>query len=130
MSEVSIEIQAGLYSYCPGETLSGSASWKGDEAPQSVEVRLFWFTSGVSLSQAAIVKRIIVDRPAARASPQFQFVLPDGPWSFRGRFVSLNWAVEVVLLPSRGNARQFITVSPDRKQIDLSVPEVAQNPEL
>jgi len=125
MSELSIEIDGGLYSYCPGETLKGRAWWNVDGAPQAVEVRLFWFTTGVTLSQAGIVKRIIVDRPSARSSKEFQFVIPDAPWSFTGRFVSVNWAVEVVLLPSRKNARQFITVSPDRKQIFLAVPEMA-----
>ena len=125
MIELSIQLEGGLYNYCPGETLRGSASWNVDEVPQSVEVRLFWLTSGVTLSQTGIVKRIIVDRPSARGMKSFQFTVPDAPWSFTGRFVSLNWAVEVVLLPSRKNARQFISISPHRTQILLAVPDIA-----
>jgi hypothetical protein len=116
MNSVTLELDEQCYQ--PGEKVTGRATWSGDPSPERVEVRLFWVTSGAALSQVGIVNRCIVKNPRDRRSTSFEFILPEGPWSFAGRLVSLRWAVEAVAFPSRASAISFITLGPDKRRIN------------
>jgi len=117
MNSLTLEIDEQPF-YRPGEKLTGKATWSGDPSPERVDVRLFWFTSGAALSQVGIVNRCVVKNPKDRRSTTFEFTLPEGPWSFAGRLVTLRWAVEVVAFPSRASAISMITLGPDQRRID------------
>jgi hypothetical protein len=119
MSVISIQIDGGKLHYRPGEKISGVVSWSAERAPASIEVRLFWFTTGESPRQIGMVARTVFSRPAAHDNQRFEFVLPAKPWSFEGRLAGLYWAVEAILLPTRVCARTVITVGPDGQVISL-----------
>src|SRR5438045_2276529 len=101
MNPVSIQLDNEARRFAPGDKLVGTIEWPVTAKPARVEVRLFWFTSGIALKQIGIVSRLIVKNPKARHSARFEFILPAGPWSFAGRLLKLDWAAEVVLFPSR-----------------------------
>ena len=46
-----------------------------------------------------IVDTLRIDRPDASGHHDFGFRLPEGPYSFSGKLITLAWAVEVVALP-------------------------------
>lgn len=119
MNEVSIQIFDEQARRRPGETLQGLVTWSATCAPRRVEVRLFWFTTGVAPQQIGLAEKTVFNQPVAQDSRRFAFVLPATPWSFQGQLTVLRWAVEAVLLPSRTCARTIFDCSPHREAILL-----------
>ena len=91
-----VRFDAGRDWFSPGEELSGVASWQLPQAPETLEVRLFWWTQGRGDRDLVVVATDAVARPLAAGEHRFRFRLPAGPYSFSGRLVSLLWAVELV----------------------------------
>jgi hypothetical protein len=116
MNTVSIELDDQRRQFVPGGKLSGRADWTG--TPRSVEVRLFWFTSGRALRQVGVVSRFAINNAKDRKSARFEFILPRGPWSFAGRAVTLHWAVEAVLIPSRESAIAMFSFGPEGRRLN------------
>jgi hypothetical protein len=124
MSDVKIQLGAGRTAFEPGEELTGTAAWKLDKPPQSVELRLFWFTRGQGEKDAGVVETVRFDHALREEARPFRFRLPDGPYSFSGKVISLIWALELVALPSKETGRQEITLAPGGKEVRLgSLPE-------
>ena len=124
MSDLKIQLAAGRMAFDPGEELTGTAAWKLDKPPRSVELRLLWFTRGQGEEDACVVETVRFDHPIQDDSRPFRFRLPDGPYSFSGKLFSLVWALELVVEPSKENARQEITIAPGAKTVQLdSLPE-------
>jgi hypothetical protein len=102
----------------PGETVEFSALWALQKKPSAVEARLFWFTRGKGTEDVGIVARLQVPAPEAAGEYRFRFTLPDSPYSFSGRLISLLWAVE--LLAGDEVARCEFTLAPDGREIVLA----------
>src|ERR1043165_7353473 len=111
MNSIAIEIADEARFFKPGQKLKGSAVWTAAPVPHRVEVRLFWFTSGAAPTQVRIVNRSVIKNVKDRRFTTFEFTMPPGPWSFAGRLVTLHWAVEAILFPSRASAITRITLS-------------------
>lgn len=109
----------GRTSFQPGETISAAAEWELGAAPQAIEARLFWHTSGKGNPDLAIVQTLHWERLAARDRREFEFRLPREPFSFSGKLISLAWAIELVELPTGESARLEIVVSPTGREILL-----------
>src|SRR5688500_6445698 len=96
MTAMSVAIDGSRTGFAPGERVEGLASWELEEAPEELEVRLFWHTSGRGDEDQDMVAVEKVPSPAASGWVRFSFELPPGPYSFSGQLVSLGWAVELV----------------------------------
>ena len=119
MSELTIEL-AGDRSGCrPGEELQGTVSWNMNQAPTSLELRLFCFTRGKGTEDTTIVDTIRFDCSSANESKLFRFQLPAAPYSFSGQLISLIWAVELVASPSKQVVRREIQVGPGGREVRL-----------
>ncbi len=103
----------------PGGRVAGMASWRAEQAPQAVEVRLFWYTKGKGDQDLAVVDTVVLDSPSATDRRSFSFRLPPAPPSFRGELVELVWAIEVVALPSEEAALRELVVGPGGRAVDL-----------
>lgn len=101
----------------PKDTLDIAAEWTLDKAPSAVEARLFWYTRGKGTEDVGIVARERIESPMARADHRFRFHLPEAPYSFSGRLISLLWAVELVA--DDEVARWEFTLTPDGEEILL-----------
>jgi hypothetical protein len=124
MSELKIQPGGGRRAFEPGEELAGAASWKLDKPPHSLELRLFWFTRGHGEADAGVVETVRFDHALAEEARPFRFRLPDGPYSFSGKVISLVWALELVAQPSKETGRQEIILAPGGKEVRLgSLPE-------
>jgi hypothetical protein len=104
----------------PKETLDLTGSWTLDKMPKRLEARLFWFTRGKGTPDAGLVETQQVDVPSLKGERRFRFPLPDGPYSFSGRLITLGWAVELVA--DDEVARWEFTMSPDGNEIDICRP--------
>jgi hypothetical protein len=102
----------------PGEVLELSAEWLLESAPESLEVRLFWFTRGKGTQDVGVVETQPLAAFEASGKQRLRFKLPDGPYSFSARLISLLWAVELVA-DDGAAARWEFTLSPDGREILL-----------
>ncbi len=113
-----IELDQGIMTFSPGETLRGEASWELPEA-QSVELRLFWRTEGHGNQDLEVVETVRFEPPQPRESRSFEIVLPDGPWSFNGILIHLVWGLELVAEPGEHVERVDLMLAPGGREIQL-----------
>jgi hypothetical protein len=119
MSELRIELREDRSSYEPGEELMGTAVWQLSQVPRLVELRLFWFTRGKGTEDAGVIATTVFDRPVAEETRAFRFRLPEGPYSFSGKLISLIWALELVVQPTKQVVRREIILALDGEEIRL-----------
>jgi hypothetical protein len=113
MSELNIHLNSDTDAFTPGQTMEGTISWKLDEEPQKLTLALHWYTESRAIKQSGMADSIEFERPGDKGSKDFSFVIPQGPYSFNGRLLSLNWVLELATSPpSIDLARQPINVSP------------------
>ena len=124
MDVIEIETDGGRDALAPGETIAGTASWRLDAAPDSVEVRLFWYTRGKGTTDVQVVKAQHFAAPGAAGRRAFKFVLPAEPYSFSGKLVSLIWALEAVVQPGERSARRELVVAPGGREVVLGTVEM------
>jgi hypothetical protein len=119
MNTLHIRLIDDRQQFRPGETIRGEASWQLTRSAQIIEARLCWFTSGRTIPEAGLIGRCSFARPQLSETRPFEFVLPEGPYSFQGALIQLDWAIELVALPSEDCARTVFSVSPDGQPILL-----------
>jgi hypothetical protein len=120
--QIAIFLAGDRSAFRPGETLKVSALWALGAAPASLEARLFWRTTGKGTEDLVIVAQQEVATPAAAGEGSFEFTLPEAPWSFSGKLISLLWAVELVAEPDGQSARCEFVLGPHAKEILLTAP--------
>ena len=64
-----------------------------------------------------VVSTVTFGNPGLQDRRPFRITLPDGPFSFSGKLISLAWALELVIEPGSRATRTEITVSPTRMEI-------------
>ncbi len=118
---MSAELKIDLYEkrkhYRPGETVEGVASWQLRKAPKSIKVQLGWFTEGKGTQDSRVQDTVTFDAPETTDAQIFQFTLPQEPYSFSGKLISLIWRVE--LIAGRVREEKRIIVSPTGREIEL-----------
>ncbi len=119
MSRLNIVLPEEKTVYVPGEAVHGSMEWSLDQSPRSLELSLFWYTAGKGTRDVGVIDTRRFDSPGALGRKDFSFTLPDGPYSFSGKLISLIWALELTCSPGVEIARREITVSPTGQEILL-----------
>jgi hypothetical protein len=117
--ELGLFIDNDRKAFLPGELLELSVLWALPAKPDSLEVRLFWYTRGKGTEDVAVVATETIAATAAAGEGKVRFTLPAAPYSFSGKLISLLWAVELVAEPGARSARCEFTVSPTGKEILL-----------
>lgn len=105
--------------YRPGDTITGTINWHGEDNIETAEVNLCWYTQGKGTEDAAVVRTFSVPNPVHSDSRSFEMTLPNGPYSFSGRLISLSWTVELIVHPSGESHRVDILVGPGAGEITL-----------
>jgi len=121
VSWIEIGLESGRTAYRPGEEVTGAVAWAIEEGepPASAEVRLVWFTRGEGDPSSELVAAAELPSPAALDRREFNLRLPEGPYSFTGKLITLVWAVEVVVEPGGRSERKEIVVSPTGRPVRL-----------
>jgi hypothetical protein len=128
VENLQIEIQGGANAFLPGETLEGTVSWQLDAPAETVELRLLWYTQGKGDQDVGVVSVVPFASPGLADRRAFRVRIPEGPYSFSGKLISLLWALEVVAEPGSRASRLEITVSPTRREILIMPRTVPQPP--
>jgi hypothetical protein len=112
MSQLKIEMAEGRKAFGPGEEVSGQVAWELETDPDGAELRLFWFTRGKGTVDTDTVQSVRFEHPKQKDRREFRLVLPEGPYSFSGKLVSLIWALE---LTAGGRSEQIELVMGPRQ---------------
>lgn len=120
MNQLKLGTRDNRTEFRPGEEIAGAAGWQLDQAPQSVEVRLFWYTRGKGTEDVGVVDTVRFEQPQREEARPFRFVAPAEPYSFSGTLISLLWALELVVQPGQDSSRLELTLSPTGKEILLT----------
>ena len=119
MSELRIETVDDRRWFLPGETVAGRAVWTLVDPPETVDLRLFWYTSGKGTEDVEIVGEVDRDHPGRQGELRFEFRLPLGPYSFSGSLITLQWALELVVQPGGDTERMDLVIAPTAGEVRL-----------
>ncbi len=119
MNQLKIGTRENRKNFEPGEEVEGAAGWELEARPESVEVRLIWFTRGKGTEDVGLVEKVRFEQPQAAEARPFRLRLPPQPYSFSGKLISLIWALELVALPGKQSARVELVVAPGGKEVVL-----------
>ena len=119
MDKLSLALHEDQATFAPRETIRGTARWNLDENPHHLELSLFWYTAGKGTRDVDVIQTYRLDEPGASGSRDFSFSLPEGPYSFSGKLISLIWAIELTASPGSETTRREIAVSPGDREIVL-----------
>ena len=119
MKYVQIAIDNNSTSFRPGENIGGTARWQLEESITAIEIRLFFFTEGKGTSDVEVIETMQIENPPMSGSQRFDWRLPQSPYSFSGKLISLIWAIEVVLFPSEEAETCQFQMTPTGQEIVL-----------
>ncbi len=117
MSDISIQLEETALR--PGESVRGTVRWSAAHV-DSVEISVVWFTNGKGDMNHHTADSLTVSAPATTGTQNFSFKLPESPYSFSGKLVSLVWAIEAVLSPDEESERCEFTLSPNGREVVLT----------
>lgn len=103
----------------PGEILRGEVLWDLEEDPEEIYLNLGWWTSGKGTRDEEITGALSWQAGRIGKEP-FSLEVPDGPYSFSGRLISVEWGLECTA--REGDARVLLplVVSPSGREVDIS----------
>ena len=114
-----VETHDGATSFRPGDVVEGTVRWQLPSAPRKIELRLFWCTEGKGDQDVGVVETVPFANPGAADRRAFRVRLPEGPYSFSGKLITLSWGLEAVSQPGDRAGRVGITLSPTGEEIRL-----------
>lgn len=120
-SQLYIDLPSSCYR--PGETLSGEILWALDEAPETIELSLGWWTEGRGDKDACIEKKLEWKSMQTAGKESFEMKLPESPYSFEGHLISLKWALELRTTKGEESTTLNLAIAPDGKPVELSLIE-------
>jgi len=116
---VEISLDGNRRAVAPRDTLRGTLQWVLDAPPESVELRLLWYTEGRGDQDVGVARSLRIEAPAAVGSSPFDFEAPGGPYSCAGRLVSVRWALEAIARPGKEAGRTELVLGPGGLEVDL-----------
>jgi hypothetical protein len=122
MSTLSVETTDGRTAFEPGEEIEVELQWELEEAPQAIELRLVWNTSGKGTTDVEVARAEQIEEPSATGRVRKTLQLPRSPYSFSGKLVAIIWALELVALPKEESTRLEITIGPGGEEVRLGDP--------
>ncbi|MBG85963.1 MAG: hypothetical protein CMO80_03560 [Verrucomicrobiales bacterium] len=120
-NELVIQLDPGRREFRPGETLSLIVGWQLDTQPESAEARLFWHTEGKGSGDIQIVETDVLHQPKMSEERKIGFQLPNAPYSYNGRLVSIKWAVELVVEPGSHSKLVEFSLSADGRALQPQI---------
>ena len=122
MSELRLGLRDNQTAFEPGAEVVGAVNWELTSPVERAAVHLLWFTRGKGTVDEEIVETIEFDAPQSGDTRTFAFRLPDSPYSFSGRLISLIWAVELTVEPGKHSAKVQFTMAPGGREVLINSP--------
>jgi hypothetical protein len=119
MTGLHIELADDRSVFKPGASVEGRVSWNVDGAT-SAEMRLFWYTHGKGTEDVGLIDTVAFPSPQTTDQRTFRFTLPEAPFSFSGKLISIIWAIELIVEPGPSVERREIVLSPSGREVVLA----------
>ncbi len=119
MSQLQLALDGDQIAFEPGAELRVTATWDLERPASQIELRLFWYTQGKGDTDVYVVQKLPFLHPEPRDSKRLAIRLPDGPYSFSGKLISLIWGLELVAQGSKEAARLEFLMAPGGEEIVL-----------
>ncbi len=123
MNQLSLTLENSARGFEPGGQLVVTAGWQLDQlvpGDQYLELRLIWYTRGKGDTDVQTTQALRIDPEQASDTKRMGIQLPDSPYSFSGKLISLVWALEFVLEPGGDACREEFVMAPGGREILLS----------
>jgi hypothetical protein len=119
MSTLELILPEQRTAFEPNEVIQVIGEWTLEPGQTVVEMRLTWYTSGKGGTDCEVIHRWRFDNPGLRDSKAVEVTLPNQPYSFSGKLISLRWAFELIAEPSGESTRADFVLSPSGREIVL-----------
>ena len=117
---LSLELNQDPKNVYPGQKITGTLAWELEAAPEEALLRLFWYTEGRGDQDIDIVYEYDVNNGMLQNRGNFEFTVPASPYSCKGKYVSICWAIELVLNKGKQVERLDLQVSPWTSVVTLN----------
>ena len=87
----------------PGEKITVRASWPALAGRRWMELRLSWRTKGKGDEDVSFARRVRLQDPEHAGESEEEIELPDGPYSYSGKLISVVWRLEL-----EGSERELV----------------------
>ena len=117
-SENHAEIVIPQETFQPGDEINGIIRWNLKKPPKKINLTLFWKTSGRGDPDGDI---IIEEKLPQKASgeKEFSFNIPNSPYSFKGKLISLHWKLRFKSISPTLTVNKDLIISPTGEEIKL-----------
>jgi len=119
-----IELPQNERSFAPGGTIGVDAHWALDKPADRVELRLVWNTVGKGDRDLSVVSTWSYDATSMNGHQLEEVTLPEAPYSFSGKLLSLVRAFELIALPSGESTREEFVIAPNGRELTLHKSEI------
>jgi hypothetical protein len=119
MTALQLALDGDTLSFVPGAQILVTASWNLGVSLKNIELRLFWYTQGKGDSDVHVVQQLAFPNPELQETKRLAIRLPDAPYSFSGKLISLIWAIELVAEKSNEAARLEFVMAPGAREVIL-----------
>ncbi len=121
MNNIQISIPDTARYSLPAMSLECTVNWQCQDEPGMLHIKLLYYTEGKGTQDIVIVNEQSWKSPGRSGTKNVRFTLPDHPYSFSGKYISLAWAIEALIEPGDEHARQTFIMSPSGQEIILPV---------
>lgn len=121
---ISIHIDYDNKDYTPGDSIKGTVLWTPEsigKGKKPARISLFYKTSGRGTEEVHVVAEETWAAEEIKGS--FDFTLPQLPYSFSGKLISLTWGLEAVSASGNESIIYDISLTPNGEPITLEVIE-------
>jgi hypothetical protein len=115
----SLQVQLDREWVRPGGTVRARLHWELDDRPDKLVVRLLWYTEGRGTRDVGVIAEEELAFSGLTGDTEVELAVPEGPYSFSGRLITLRWVVELAVEPE-GEAEQApLVVGPTPVPVQL-----------
>lgn len=120
-----IDVEKTLYA--PGETIRGKVLWALGERPKRLKISLGWWTEGKGTRDAEVIAESEWATDETAGERTFDFSVPEGPYSFQGHLITLQWALEVTVEQGPEAEILDLVISPTGVPVELPLVDARSN---
>ena len=93
--QLRLEMLDDRIKFRPGATIEGIAALELERPVRHLHVHLCWHTEGRGTEDAAVVDTVTFDDPKPIDAQIFRFTAPNGPYSYDGSLIAIQWRIEI-----------------------------------
>ncbi len=103
----------------PGGTVRARVAWHLDRPAEELVARLLWYTEGRGARDVGVVAEKPLDGSRLDGEAEVELPVPEGPYSFEGRLITLRWVVEIAVEPGGASEQAPLVVAPTPAPVQL-----------